>query len=296
MAKHNEGHVDTRRMIEKKRVQVPMIVILTLFVVFSLQSVMYWSVRVATDDAFIEGPASAVSPKASGHILDVFADDNQAVKAGEVLAQIDPRDYEARVKEARAVCAMAQAQAENAHADAQRYAALQVNDEISRSELGRVQTADKAATAAYEKAKAVLEQAELALSYTKIVAPVDGRVTEMSLEKGVFVQVGQNVLTVVGPARWVIANFKETDVDKLKPGQAVTIKVDAYAHMALKGHVDSIQRGTGSRFSLLPAENATGNYIKVVQRVPVKIVIDDPIDEDTPLALGMSVVPVVKTK
>jgi len=297
MAQNKEGDTDTRKMIEKKRVQVPMVIVLTLFVVFVVHSIVYWSVRVATDDAFVEGPASAVSSKVSGHVLTVYAEDNAAVKSGDVLAEIDARDYDARAKEARAVCAMAKAQAENAHADAVRYATLQVNDEISKSELGRVQTADKAAAAGYDKANAVLEQAELALSYTKIAAPIDGRVTEKSLEKGTFVQVGQNVLTVVGPQRWVIANFKETDLDKLQPAQSVEVKVDAYPLKTFKGHVDSIQRGTGSRFSLLPAENATGNYIKVVQRVPVKIMIDDPVDEDeTPLALGMSVVATVKTK
>ena len=177
-----------------------------------------------------------------------------------------------------------------------RYKKLTLNDEISKQDMEHVIVKAHVANAEALAAKAALEQAKLDLSYTKIYAPAKGRVTQKALEEGAFVQIGQTILTVVTPERWVIANLKETDLKNIAPGQPVTIAVDAYPGKIFKGHVDSVQRGTGSRFSLLPAENATGNYIKIVQRVPVKIVFDEEPDAGHPLALGMSVIPVIKTK
>ena len=148
-----------------------------------------------------------------------------------------------------------------------------------------------------ENARAQLEQKRLNLSYAQIHAPADGFVTKRSVEPGAFVQVGQTLLAIVTPDVWVTANFKETQLTHIRPGQSVLIKVDAYPGVVLHGHVDSIQRGTGSRFSLLPPENATGNFIKVVQRVPVKIVLDRPEEmAGYLLAPGMSVVPQVNVK
>ena len=152
------------------------------------------------------------------------------------------------------------------------------------------------ANAERDQANAALDQAKLELSYTKIYAPAAGRVTEKSVEEGAFAQIGQMLLTIVTPERWVIANLKETDLGNVAPGQPVKIRVDAYPGKVFKGHVDSIQRGTGARFSLLPPENATGNYIKVVQRVPVKIAFDEPPGSRYSLALGMSVVPTIRTR
>lgn len=153
------------------------------------------------------------------------------------------------------------------------------------------------ATAQVEQARAALAQTALDLAHTKVHARVPGRVTNKAVEPGDYLQVGQAVLSIVQPDVWVLANFKETQLTDMRPGQTVTVTVDAYPDSVLTGHVDSIQRGTGAAFSLLPPENATGNYVKVVQRVPVKIVIDQGSTEaGLLLAPGMSVVPTVRVR
>ncbi len=144
-------------------------------------------------------------------------------------------------------------------------------------------------------AQANLEQALLQLSYTKIRAPEDGRVTRKSVEAGAFIQVGQPLMALVTNEMWVVANYKETQLTHMHAGQPVDIRIDAFPNMRLTGKVQSIQSGTGARFSLLPAENATGNYVKVVQRVPVKIVFDQ-LDPSHRLVPGMSVEPEVRVK
>ena len=149
------------------------------------------------------------------------------------------------------------------------------------------------ASATTEQLRAQVAQAELELSYTKIYAPETGRVTRKSVEEGALVQIGQPLLAIVPGEVWVTANFKESQIGRMTPGETVEISVDAYPDKVFKGHVDSIQAGTGARFSLIPPENATGNYVKVVQRVPVKIVFDEPPDAKHMLAPGMSVVPEV---
>ena len=150
--------------------------------------------------------------------------------------------------------------------------------------------------ATYQKEKAALDQDKLNLSYTKIIAPMDGRVTGRSVEPGAYVQVGQTLFTLVPEQVWVTANYKETQLTHMQPGQSVEIRVDAYPGRHFDGHVDSIQSGTGERFSVMPPENATGNYVKVVQRIPVKIMIDTPPDPRYRLSPGMSVEPTVKVK
>lgn len=265
-----------------------------IFLIVALYS--YFSSYKSTDDAFIEGHAISISPRISGHILKVYVDDNQRVKKGGILVRIDPRDYEARYKMAEANLEAARAKASQADENVNRYKKLTLNDEISKQNMGYVLVKARVANAEYDQAEAALEQAKLELSYTKIYAPAAGRVTEKSAEEGAFVQIGQVLLTIVTSQRWVVANFKETDLKNIMPGQPVTMKIDAYPGKVFKGHVDSIQRGTGARFSLLPPENATGNYVKVVQRVPVKIVFDEKPDSRHPLALGMSVVPKVRVK
>ena len=142
----------------------------------------------------------------------------------------------------------------------------------------------------------MLAQAELQLSYTKAVAPEDGRVTTKAVEPGDYVQVGQNLMGLVTPEVWVTANFKETQITHMHPGEPVTVSVDAYPDRELNAHIDSIQAGSGARFSLLPPENATGNFVKVVQRVPVKIVFDEKPEVQQVLGPGMSAVPDVRVK
>jgi membrane fusion protein (multidrug efflux system) len=153
------------------------------------------------------------------------------------------------------------------------------------------------ASANLEQLRAAVEQAELELSYTKIYAPETGRIARKSVEVGALVQVGQPLMAVVPGDVWVTANFKESQIGNVRPGEPVDITVDAYPDKVFKGHVDSIQAGTGAKFSLIPPENATGSYVKVVQRVPVKIVFEpNQLDPQHVLAPGMSVVPEVKVK
>jgi membrane fusion protein (multidrug efflux system) len=151
------------------------------------------------------------------------------------------------------------------------------------------------ASASLEQLRAAVAQAELDLSYTKLYAPDDGRVTNKSVEEGALVQPSQPLMAIVPGDVWVTANFKENQIQNMRPGQPVEITVDAYPDKTFKGHVDSIQAGTGAAFSLLPPENATGNYVKVVQRVPVKLVLEPGEDPQHRLRPGMSVVPTVRT-
>ena len=153
----------------------------------------------------------------------------------------------------------------------------------------------KNADADIELARAQLQQAQLQLSYTTIRAPRSGRITRKSVEPGAYVQTGQNLCAIVENDMWVVANFKETQLTNLKPGQEAEILVDKLPGHTFKGRVDSIQAGTGARFSLLPPENATGNFVKIVQRVPVKISFEEAIDQQL-LGVGMSVTAEVKVK
>jgi membrane fusion protein, multidrug efflux system len=147
--------------------------------------------------------------------------------------------------------------------------------------------------ASLQAAQAQLDQANLNLSYTQVRAPSDGFITMRSIQQGDYAAVGQVMFLIVTPDVWITANFKESQIGRMRPGDKVAIKVDAYSGFKLEGHVQSIQYGSGARFSAFPAENATGNFVKIVQRVPVKIVIDRGLDPNRPLPLGLSVAPVV---
>ena len=187
--------------------------------------------------------------------------------------------------------AQSQARAASANLEAARSQAKAADADVTLSEAG-VETAN----AAVQQAEAKLRQAELNLSYTQVTAPEDGRVTRRVVEQGAYIQPGQSLMAIVPRHYWVIANFKEIQLTHMRPGQPVEVVVDAYPDRTFKGHVESIQNGAGARFSLFPPENATGNYIKVVQRVPVKIVLDDLPGNDLALGPGMSVVPKVRVK
>ena len=143
------------------------------------------------------------------------------------------------------------------------------------------------------QAQSQLQQAELNLSYATIKAPQDGWITKRNIEVGNYLQVGASIFSIVTPQVWVTANFKESQLNRMRVGQKVTFRVDAYPNLKLEGHVDSIQLGSGSRFTAFPPENATGNFVKIVQRVPVKLLIDRGMDPASPLPLGISVVPTV---
>jgi membrane fusion protein (multidrug efflux system) len=337
----------------KKRLRRTLAAAAALIVAVAAGAYYFWFVVPfqSTDDAFVEGYVIPIAPKVPGYVAQLLITDNQAVKKGEVLLEIDPRDYEtsaaqaradldaarsqlnqsqaqvtvSRAKVAQAQAAVVAADAENQRAadDLKRYESVD-NSAVSRSAFdmaqsrartakanlegarSQVQAAEagvtlseagvETASAAVQQTEAKLRQAELNLSYTKVTAPEDGRVTRRVVEQGAYIQPGQALMAIVPRRYWVIANFKETQLTHMCPGQPVEIKVDAYPQFKFKGHVDSIQSGAGARFSLFPPENATGNYIKVVQRVPVKIVFDD--DPHTQLALGpgMSADPKVRVK
>jgi membrane fusion protein (multidrug efflux system) len=372
--------------------------------------------RESTDDAQVDGHIAPVSAKISGNVIEVLVDDNQPVKAGQVLVRIDPRDYQARADQARAALVLAEAQAkaaqigvpwtreltqsgnsnasaqvasaeadyaraklayeqatsadlayaranvtkrqasyELAKADLERMKPLVAKAEISqqqfdsfvaaarvaeselKAEQEHLAQAEKnveiskaallAAQARVEQARAGVSQAqanfkqvpmraadaasasanvvaahanreaaELQLSYTTIIAPIDGVVTHKSVEVGQVVGPGQGLLVLVPlDDIWVTANFKETQLAKVRAGQKAEVKVDMYGR-AFAGHVDSIAGATGSRLSLLPPENATGNFVKVVQRIPVKIVLDPIPPQKAILRPGMNVDATIVTR
>jgi membrane fusion protein, multidrug efflux system len=347
----------------------------------------YYSVRESTDDAQVDGHIDPISARVSGTVIKVYYDDNQQVKAGDLLVELDPRDYEVAVQRAKAELATAEANAAaagvdiplttttsssqltaadaavtsaeheivaaqarvqeaqanytKAASDLKRFEQLVQKDEISRqqydaavaaaaatkatleaanaavsnsqaklaqarAQAGAAHTVPEqikmtkakagAALAEVERDRAQLAQAELNLQYTKVHAPVDGIVSKRSVEPGQVVQAGQPLFAIVNlDDLWVTANFKETQLRYMRPGQKAEVSVDAYGH-TYGGHVESIGGATGSRFSILPPENATGNYVKVVQRIPVRIRIEKGEDPGHQLRPGMSVVPVVMVK
>jgi membrane fusion protein (multidrug efflux system) len=438
-----DAEVARRPFYKRRGVLIIGAVVLLLAVVFGVRYWLYARSHESTDDAFIDGHIIQVSPKVSGYVAKIYVKDNQQVKAGDLIAELDARDYEVRLQQAQAALdaglakeneaksnvsltratssatvqqaraavqrsrsqvqsqragaassqskaneassavataeanvaqtqaqvVAAQADVTRANADVERYRALYAKDEVSKQQLdqavaaantanaqleaarqrvtaaqarvnearaaqsaaaqtaqqaesqiggaqagvnealGRLAEANaapqqvavseaqaKTAGATTEQLRAAVAQAELELSYTKLYAPESGRVTRKSVEEGALVQIGQPLMAIVTGDVWVTANFKESQIGRMTPGQSVEISVDAYPDKVFKGHIDSIQAGTGSRFSLIPPENATGNYVKVVQRVPVKIVFDESPDPKHMLAPGMSVVPEVKVK
>jgi membrane fusion protein (multidrug efflux system) len=184
----------------------------------------------------------------------------------------------------------------NAASTAATLVAAQKNQASAEAQLLVTESRIETAEAALSSAKAQVEQARLDLSYTEILASEAGHIARKNVSPGDYVQVGQNLIALVPLDVWVTANFKESQLARMRVGQPVEISIDAYPDKTLRGHIDSFQRGSGPAFSLLPPENATGNYVKVVQRVPVKIVFDDPLDPNRPLGPGMSVVPSVKVR
>ena len=248
-----------------------------------------------TDDAFLETDIVPISARVTGYVKNVTVKDNQQVESGQLLVELDPKDFQVRLDQAKADLNAQEAEVLRTTQDVDRYGPLLQKNEITKQRYAYAEAEAAKAHAQLDSARARKEQAELELSYTQIKAPNSGRVTKKSINPGVYVQAGQPLMTVVSSDLWVIANFKETQVKKMAPGQEVSIDIDAIGK-TLKGHVDSIQAGSGTRFSLFPPENATGNFIKVVQRIPVKIVFDEKIPELSMLGPGLSVVPKVKVQ
>ena len=334
-------------------------ILLLIIAVAAAAGVAHWYLAgdtVSTDDAYTDGRAVAIAPQVAGAVIALHASDNQRVKAGDVLLEIDPRAYAAARDQAQGSLSVAEAQLANARinlewareeypaklaaaqaalaaaragrlkaeADARRQRGLpkqattqqevdtataalstaeaqvdQAQAAVRQAQLvpqfiGEAEAQVRQLEAQVTLARAQLEQATLNLSWTKVIAPQDGWITKRNVEQGNYVQAGQSILSIVTPDIWVTANFKELQLDRMRPGQPVDIGIDAYPHLKLTGHVDSIQLGSGSRFTAFPAENATGNFVKIVQRVPVKIAIDHGLDPDLPLPLGVSAVPTVQ--
>ncbi len=218
-----------------------------------------------------------------------------AAKATQFRAAADMRRQQNLPKQATTQQDIDTAQAALRSADAQvsqAEAGVKQADLVTQH-IGEAEAQVRQLEAQVALARAQLDQAELNLSWTKVTAPQDGWITKRSVEQGNYMQAGQSVLSLVTPDIWVTANFKESQLARMRPGQHVDISVDAYPELKLKGHIDSVQLGSGSRFTAFPPENATGNFVKIVQRVPVKIVIDSGIDPNIPLPLGLSVEPSV---
>jgi membrane fusion protein (multidrug efflux system) len=313
----------------------------------------YWTVGrylVSTDDAYVKADNTTIAPKVSGYLAEVQVGDNQRVKAGQVLARIDDRDYRVALDQAKADVAAAQAavaskqaqlevqqtviDAAKATIDVDTAAKTFANQENKRytdlaaTGYGSVQNAQQAQSrnagaeaailrdtanlasarkqvellkaeiaqtvAAAARASAQRAQAELNLSYTTIVSPIDGVVGNRTLRTGQYVQAGTQLMSLVpATGAYVVANFKETQLTDVRDGQAVDIAVDMFPGQVVHGHVDSLAPASGQEFALLPPDNATGNFTKVVQRIPVKIALDGgaPIE----LRPGMSVIPTIAT-
>jgi len=257
---------------------------------------LYWDYSrhfQSTDDAFIAARAFSMAPKVSGYITAVPVTDNQHVAAGDMIAHIDDRDYRVALDQAKAQLAHDQALLEQAQKNLGRYQFL-----IQRNAIAQQQVDDQGFLVAQNESMVALDRAkvdaaQLDLSHTTITAAEPGRVVSLTAAVGQFVQAGTALTMFVPDEIWVTANFKETQLDAMRPGQPVALAIDAYPDRAIGGHLASVQPGSGTAFSLLPAQNATGNYVKIVQRVPVKIVIDAP-PVDIALGPGMSVVPTVR--
>jgi len=320
---------------KKKKIVAGFIILLIAGIITLFFYLDYKATHITTDDAFVDGRIYAVAPKIPGTVKAVHVEDNQMVKKGDMLVEIAPEDYDARlneamssvnaeksklaeyqakVKTARAQLELQDANMRQAEIDIRRAELLYGKGAISKERYEKTKTgydvtlaevkasreqmrqtessvASQASSVTAKEAKLKTEQ--LNVGYTMIYAPADGRITKKNVEKGNQVQPGQPLMAVVPlDDVWVVANYKETQLKKVRPGQKVKIKVDTYSGETFTGKVDSIMAGTGSAFSLFPPENATGNYVKVVQRVPVKIVLDRK-DMAGILRVGMSVVPTV---
>lgn len=342
---------------KKRRIRVILLVVAAIAIIGGV----FWYARYksvgqymqSTNDAFIQADAVTVAPKVSGYVDKVFVGENQDVKAGQPLLQIDTRDYSAQTAQIQAQIGVARANAEGvqaqireqqaaidraraelraaqsdaafAQAEVTRYTPLAASGAESRERLSqlqnqarqanaRVASASAALAAAQRRvgtlnaqvqqarsqgqaAKAQLDAAEVNLGSTLIRASIAGRVGNKTVRVGQFVQAGTRTMSIVPVSQlYIEANFKETQLGLMRPGQPVKIEVDALPDVEIKGHVESVAPGTGAQFSLLPPQNATGNFTKIVQRVPVRIAVDADPQTRSLLVPGMSVEVVVDTR
>ena len=363
--KEDSGGSENIKNKRRKKIALVILVFLILIGAVSIFFYLRYKARhITTDDAFVEGRIHTIASKVPGTVKSISVRDNQFVKIGDLLLEIDPVDYDVKVKEAssklsaersklneieakietskkqlsefqrnieveRANLELQEANLKQADIDLKRAENLYKKDAIPKERYERTRTDYEVAVArvkaaseqlqhakiAVETQKAIIKQSEAAkpsqlsianereaalraeelnFEYTKIRAPSDGYVTKKSVETGNQIQAGQPLMAIVPlDDIWIIANYKETQLEKVRPGQKVKIKVDTYPGKVFRGKVDSIMAGTGTVFSLFPPENATGSYVKVVQRIPVKILLDEDTDPEHILRIGMSIVPTI---
>ena len=323
---HTESH--EHKKLKKRYLAIGLGILVAIGVGYFIHETLMFQ---STDDAYVETTTVQVAPRVAGQITDVYITDNQRVHEGDLVAKIDDADYIVKVEQAKARYERALLNQTNAKAnltaantnievakkDLERYKNLYEQGAVSKQTLDTAQakydaaqaqqtTAEQAlfskegtkvADADLKELKALKDQAELNLSYTKIYAPQNGTVSNRRVEKGMYVQVGTPLFVVVPDDVWVVANYKENQLRHMKPGQEVQIKIDTYPDKVFKGKVDSIQRSSGAKSSMFPPENAVGSFVKIVQRIPVKIVFTEKIDpEEYNIVPGMSVVPKVRIR
>jgi len=245
-----------------------------------------------TDDAYVEAHALMLAPRIGGTVTQVLVKENEKVSKGVTLAQLDNQDYTTAMNQVLGDQNSVQAELVQAGNDLQRIKKLYEDQAVSKADLDAAQAKYGNLVNRLKADQAKVAQAQLNLSYTNIIAPEDGTIAKKSVEVGMVVPPGQALFGFVSSKeRWVEANFKETQLARIKPGQKVDVNVDAIPGKTFHGVVDSIGSATGSTFTLLPPDNSTGNFTKVVQRVPVKIVLPDLTPEEIGrLAAGLSAV------
>ncbi len=336
----------------KRTVLLSALLVILLAMVFAVWSAMSGNDH-RTDDAYVNADYTLVAPKVSGYIASVNVQDNQYVKAGDVLATLDDRDYrvaletaqanlqvseakrlsaraqldqqQSTIDQAKATLAASQASAQYAGQSAARYNQLYKSGTIAADDQQKANSTQRSASAAVRQseaavasalkqvgvlqaalreadadvaaAQASVDQAKLNLSYTRIIAPVEGMVGQRAVRTGAYVSAGTRLLAVVPLQQtYITANYLETQLADVRQGQKVTINIDALPGKTFTGHVDSIAPATGATFSAISPDNATGNYTKVVQRLPVKIVLDAGQPNLAQLRVGMSAIPHVETR
>ncbi len=330
-----------------KHIRIAAVIVAVGIVVWACSSLMFKSSTEATNDAYVTADFTLVAPRIAGQISEVLVDDNQWVKAGQMLVRIDDRDFRAALQSAQADVVAAKALVANFDAEIARHPSLveqaraklrsdEASIEFARANAARYrnlsdagagtaqeqqrasstlaeqlaqQSQDRAALSAtaqnldvlrtqrdkavgaMARAEAAMEQAKLNLSYTEIHAPVDGKIGRRSARVGAYVTAGAPVLAIVPVSdAYVVANFQENQITHMRPGQSARIKVDSLPGVEIQGHIDSLAPATGVSFAPIAPDNATGNFTKIVQRVPVKITIDRGQQAASELSVGLSVV------
>jgi membrane fusion protein (multidrug efflux system) len=255
-------------------------VVFFIVVYFVYQAVMY----VTTDNAQVEAHAVMLAPKVAGFVSEVKVTEGQKVKKDDILVEIDDRDYQNTLRQVQGEKTSIEARKTDADKNFKRIAELYSKGAVSQQQYDTSAANNSDIKAKYDSISAQVAQAELNLENTKIKAPSNGFIAKKSAEVGQLASPGVPLIGFVdADERWIIANFKETDVESIVPGHAVEIDIDAISHKTFKGVVDSVSSATGATFTMLPPDNATGNFTKVVQRVPVKIKFTNLNDDDIEL-------------